>query len=68
MTEMTANWLAVIRGEYLELPGMTLSIRQASRLWSLEETTCRHLLEYLAATGFLTRGADGTFRRTTTRP
>ena len=48
-----------IRGEYLEMPGLRLNIKQAQRLWSLDEPTCTQLLESLAQAGFLAkRGQD----------
>jgi Fic family protein len=49
-----------IRGEYLEMPGLRLTVKQACRFWSLDEQTCARLLEQLVAAGFLARiGQDG---------
>jgi CheY-like chemotaxis protein len=42
-----------IRGEYSEMPGLTLTIAQASRLWRLEPSLCKPLLDRLVAEGFL---------------
>jgi hypothetical protein len=42
-----------IRGEYTEMPGLTLTIAQASRLWRLEASVCQDLLDRLVAEGFL---------------
>ena len=36
-----------IRGEFLEMPGLRLTCKQAERLWALDETTCVRLLEAL---------------------
>jgi hypothetical protein len=56
--------------EYLELPGLSVTFRQAQRLWSLDEETCLRLLQWLIDTGFLYRESNATgsvvlFRRTT---
>jgi Fic family protein len=44
-----------IRSEYLEMPGLSLTARQAQRLFGADEHTCVALLEDLVARGFLTR-------------
>ncbi len=44
-----------IRGEYIEMPGLTLTIAQASRLWRLEPSLCKDLLGRLVSEGFLKR-------------
>jgi hypothetical protein len=48
-----------IYGEFLEMPGMRLTLSQAQRLWGLDERTCQVLLEYLVDTKFLCRSAQG---------
>lgn len=52
-----------IRGEFLEMPGLRLTARQAQRLWGLDPSACAALLEALIATGFLKRTGDGAFVR-----
>jgi hypothetical protein len=52
-----------IRGEYLEMPGMSLTERQAQRLWGLDHDTCKALLEALLETGFLRRTHQGGYVR-----
>jgi hypothetical protein len=47
-----------IRGEYIEMPGLTLTIAQASRLWRLEARVCQDLLDRLVVEGFLKRHHD----------
>jgi hypothetical protein len=42
-----------IRGEYLEMPGLTLNLKQAARLWQLDPGQCKMLLEQLVNEGFL---------------
>ena len=52
-----------VRGEYREMPGLSLTIPQAQRLWGLEDATCRTLLERLVASRFLRRTRTGRFVR-----
>jgi len=42
-----------VRGEYLEMPGLSLTERQAARLWHLEPEACRVLVKALVESGFL---------------
>ena len=44
-----------IRMEYLEMPGLQLTMAQMRRLWGLEKEACRRILEELTATHFLRR-------------
>ena len=53
-----------VRGEFREMPGLTLTLAQASRLWSLEATACGEVLDHLVEAGFLCRRADGAYCRT----
>jgi hypothetical protein len=48
-----SDWLRLIRAEYLELPGMSLTKAQVQRLWGLNGTTCEALLDHLVKSGFL---------------
>ena len=52
-----------IRGEFREMPGLTLTLAQASRLWTLEAPTCAEVLSQLVEAGFLCRRSDGAFCR-----
>ena len=52
-----------VRGEYLEMPGLSLTERQAQRLWGLDPDTCRTLLHALIETGFLRRTHQGGYVR-----
>lgn len=44
-----------IRSEYLEMPGLNLTLAQACRLWDSEPWMCREALDLLVAAGFLVR-------------
>lgn len=61
----TDHILRRIRSEYLEMPGLRLTQRQAQRLWGLDEPTCAQLLDSLTEARFLHRRDDGTYARLT---
>jgi len=50
-------------GEFREMPGLTLTVAQARRLWSLDSSTCSEVLTELVETGFLCRRDDGAYGR-----
>jgi hypothetical protein len=52
-----------ICGEYLEMPGLRLTLPQAQRLWGLDADTCAQLLQSLTDQQFLCRRSDGTYGR-----
>ena len=59
----TDEMLRRICGEYLEMPGLSLTLAQAQRLWGLEAETCAELLQSLTERAFLCRRDDGTYAR-----
>ncbi|RPI54995.1 MAG: hypothetical protein EHM55_09200 [Acidobacteria bacterium] len=63
LTAATSSITERVRGEFREMPGLTLTVAQAGRLWSLDARTCREVLTELVETGFLCRKADGAFCR-----
>ena len=60
----TGDLVRRIRGEYLEMPGLRVTARQAQRLFGLDATTCDEVLAGLLQSGFLSRTVDGMFRLT----
>ena len=52
-----------VRGEFLEMPGLRLTMQQARRLWRLDETVCDAVLAALVDAHFLGRTSDGSFVR-----
>jgi hypothetical protein len=58
-----ADWLHLIRAEYLEMPGLHLTKREVERLWGLDETTCEAVLVALVDTRFLRRTRSGGYVR-----
>lgn len=53
-----------VREEFLEMPGLRLTPAQATRLWGLEDETCRVVIEQLVASDFLRWTATGLVTRT----
>jgi hypothetical protein len=52
-----------IRGEFREMPGLTLTVAQAQRLWNVDLPTCTDVLSQLVDAGFLCRRTDGAYGR-----
>ena len=59
---LTDALLQRIRGEFREMPGLTLTLGQASRLWSLDPVACDVALRVLVEERFLTRTMRGAVR------
>ena len=57
-----------VRGEFMELPGLSLEADQAARLFGLERAESERILEKLVSEGFLRRTALGAFARNDSRP
>jgi hypothetical protein len=55
--------IALIRMEYLEMPDLKLTLRQAGRLWDAPIDLCEAALDVLILSGFLVRTRDGAFLR-----
>lgn len=53
--------LARIRGEYDEMPGLSLTPAQAERLWQLDRETCRLALNRLVQRRVLVMTARGRY-------
>jgi hypothetical protein len=49
---------AMVRAEYLEMPGLCLTVAQAARLWNVNRDECLQTLESLTKAGFLSRSKD----------
>ena len=63
------EWLPIIQGEYLEMPGLHLTKPQVQRLWGLDAASCDAVVDALEAARFLKRTerygyvlADGSIR------
>jgi len=58
-----SDWIQIVRGEYLEIPGLRLTRSQVQRFWGLDAALCDQILDSLLGARFLqqTRG-DGFVR------
>ena len=54
-----------IRHEFLQMPGLVLTVSQTARLYALSTAHANALLETLKEEGFLLSGANGGYRRST---
>ena len=54
-------WMMRILAEFREMPGLCLTVEQASRLWGLDRTRCLACLERLALAGALRRTPQGAY-------
>lgn len=52
-----------IFSEFIEMPGLRLTSRQAQRLWGLDEATCTRLLDMLVDAKFLWNPSHGMYCR-----
>ena len=55
------------QAEYMEMPGLCLTFRQAQRLWGLDDTQCGEVLRALVNAGFLVETHEGCFVRAADR-
>ena len=61
--EQPLDVLRRVQGEYIEMPGLRLTIAQAQRLWGLDRAVCDALLGALVEAKFLFRTRDGAYMR-----
>ena len=52
-----------VRAEFLEMPGLQLTTAQAARLFGLDATACKHVIDVLVKTSFLRWTPAGTIVR-----
>lgn len=62
---LSEQTLRRICSEFIEMPGLRLTLRQAQRLWGLDEATCASSLAFLVEAKFLTRVDDSVYARLT---
>ncbi len=59
----TSSELARIRSEYIEMPGLVLTLPQAARLWGFGPRRAAELLTVLLDAGFLACDKKAMYRR-----
>ena len=57
-----------VYSEFMEMPGLRLTPKQAQRLWGLEERMCVQLLDQLVDAKFLAVGPQGMYARRSEGP
>ena len=57
------HWIEIVRGEYLQIPGLLLTRDQVRRFWGLDAAVCDQVLEALVETRFLERTEGDRFAR-----
>ena len=63
-TDITVrDWMDLIRAEYLEMPGLSLTGPQFERMWNLTPDLAEILLQELLRVCFLRRTKKGTYVR-----
>jgi len=62
-TPFLRELLLRIQGEYREMPGLSLTLCQAERLWGLDRSTCALALKALVERGVLRKTMNGTYLR-----
>lgn len=55
--------LNCVRGQYIEMPGLRLTLAQAARLLDLDQDLARTVLATLVASGFLILTSSGKYCR-----
>ena len=52
-----------VRAEYTEMPGLSVTLPQAQRLWAVDRAICEEVFRRLISGGVLRRTAKGRFVR-----
>jgi hypothetical protein len=55
--------IQIVRGDYLDIPGLFLTRAQVQRLWGLEPVVCDKVLDALVSARFLWQTREGGFAR-----
>jgi hypothetical protein len=61
--ETQARLMALIRSEFSEIPGLSLTRDQVQRLWALDAVVADLVIAGLLRSGFLRLGAQGRYSR-----
>ena len=61
--ERIEEWVDRVRGEYLEMPGLSLTRWQMRRMWRFDAHVCDAVINTLVASEFLRRRRNDTYVR-----
>ena len=54
-----------VRAEFLEMPGLQLTLEQAQRFWGIDRAACQQVFDSLIEIGFLCVRPNGMYGRVT---
>jgi DNA-binding IclR family transcriptional regulator len=60
--DVPSRWVTImqrVRTEYEEMPGLSVTVAQASRLWNIDASTAREVLNAMVDVGYLSAGPRG---------
>ena len=69
--DVSSRWVSImqrVRIEYEEMPGLSVTVAQASRLWNIDASIAREVLNAMVDVGYLSAGARGFTLRAFDRP
>ena len=52
-----------VQAEYAEMPGLSVTLSQAQRLWAVDQETCEEVFGRLVSSGVLRKTTKGQFVR-----
>ena len=52
-----------VQAEYAEMPGLSVTLSQAQRLWAVDQGTCEEVFGRLVSSGVLRKTTKGQFVR-----
>jgi hypothetical protein len=55
--------MSQVKAEYAEMPGLSVTLSQAQRLWAVDKPTCEEVFSRLIASGVLRKTPRGRFVR-----
>ena len=62
-SEVARQFARLVLAEYADMPGLSVTLAQAQRLWGVDEQTCRRAFDALIARGILRRTTKGRYIR-----
>lgn len=65
MSPLNVEIIQRVKMEFMEMPGLTLTRPQASRLWNLDGFVCHQILSHLVGEQFLAEKSGGIYLRRT---
>ena len=61
--EPLRHLMELVEAEYAEMPGLSVTLSQAQRLWAVDQGTCEEVFSRLVSSGVLRKTTKGQFVR-----